>query len=139
LDQFPSLEEKLGDQFEKVCQTPMSYIFFGETNPTTFGQIEQFINPEPGPMLIMLNGHFKGGFDHGRYPDVDPDPKWGTVEDFKSMLQAIQRAGHMVMPFTLFTAIHDESYAYQNLMQKTTIDQVAAIDKNGNPMQISGC
>jgi len=135
LDEFPTLKQKLGDQFDRVSISPVQYIYFGEENPFTLKHIGDVAIKNHSPSLVMANGHFKGGFDHGHYPDVDPDPKWGTEDDYKYMIDELHDAGHLFMPFTLFAGMHSESDTYANLMSQTTIDQIAVIDRSGDPLE----
>ncbi|RMG00114.1 MAG: hypothetical protein D6741_07360, partial [Planctomycetota bacterium] len=54
----------------------------------------------PGPVIFHVAEYLHGGFDR-QYPDhLPPNPKVGTAEDLRLLIEAVRRNGHLFMPYT---------------------------------------
>ena len=135
IDVFPSLQTKLGDQFDIISKSPLySYHFGGyaEDENRTFQELPAFIEQFATPAILLLTTYYPGGY-HGYSPDyLPPDPQWGTTEELTAMIGDIQAQGKLVMPLTGPFWWHENSPTIQSLGQENIID-ISRIDEDGNP------
>ncbi|GAB6164248.1 hypothetical protein JCM19992_02480 [Thermostilla marina] len=54
----------------------------------------------PGPVIFHVAEYLHGGFDR-QYPDhLPPNPKVGTADDLRLLIETVRRNGHLFMPYT---------------------------------------
>jgi len=130
IDKFPSLQEKLGDKYEKLLKSPWFYKIF-EHNWSTFNQFAEKAPVYPHPSLLLITGSNIGGFDFGQWPDVKPDPNLGTEEEFINMIKAYQDNDVSTMLFTLLTELNPYSQSYQDILSKASLEDVVGVNEKG--------
>lgn len=126
---YPPLADKLGTELAALSRAPL-------IKADTFRPFEEWI-PDldllPSPALLHPVGFQPGGHDEN-YPDfLPPDSRWGTTDQLRTLVQAAQARGLLVMPYTNPTWWDDESPTLQNL-SSLTITDVAVLDETGQPM-----
>lgn len=134
LDEFSTPAQKLGSLYTQTINGPLYKtdavqlgIPFNEYDSKIFAKI-------PYPGIIHPVEFQPGGHDHN-YPDfLPPDDQWGTTEDMAAMFRQAQARGFLVMPYTNPTWWNDSSPTLLNLPEGITIDDIAVIDRLGNPM-----
>ena len=97
----PRLPSRLGPEAAWMSSSTLLKIDMDMT-ARTFGQIvDQVVPALPGgPSLVHPAGYEPGGFDHD-YPDLlPPDPRWGSTEAMRGLVDACHAAGHLFMPYT---------------------------------------
>ncbi len=133
LDRLISLEEKLGSLYGQVVRSPL---FKADTAQLSipFSQYDDLLSQAPTPGILHPVAFQPGEHDEN-YPDfLPPDPRWGTTEEFATMLRHAQSLGFLVMPYTNPTWWDDESPTLQNLPPGTVITDVAVLDNQGTPL-----
>ena len=134
LDELPTPAEKLGSLYMQTVSGPLYKtdavqlgLPFNEYDLKVFAKI-------PYPGTIHPVEFQPGGHDHN-YPDfLPPDDQWGTTEEMAAMFRQAQARGFLVMPYTNPTWWNDLSPTLLNLPEGTTIEDIAIIDRLGNPM-----
>ncbi len=128
-DQYLSVKQKLGNNFERVIRSPFLSVDF----ETKFTEFDNTLVLLPSPAIINPSSYYPGGFDHN-YPDfLPPDPQYGTTEELKALFERAQARGIMVMPYINPTWWDDDSPTVQNELPPLTINDIAVIEKNGQP------
>ncbi len=130
LDEFASIQQKLGDKYDTVLQSPLLHL-----DPMWvdkgFSKWPELFKRLPSPAILMLSNYYSGGF-HGHHPDyVPPDPEYGTTEELQAAIEAAHDMGLLVMPMTLPMWWHENSPTIQNLSVPLT--DVARLESLGNP------
>lgn len=133
IDTYPSLDSKLGERLFQLAEAPLIKADAHAINRSFRDWIPE-LRRLPSPALLHPVAFQPGGHDE-HYPDfLPPDPRWGTTADFLAMVSAAQDRGIMVMPYINPTRWDDESPTMQNLPSGTTIDDIAVLDRNGQPV-----
>ncbi len=130
LDSFAGVQQKLGDKYDTVLQSPLLHLdpMWLDMN---FDEWPDLFKRLPSPAIIMLSNYYSGGF-HGHHPDyVPPDPEYGTTEELRAAVDAAHDLGMLVMPMTLPIWWHENSPTIHNLSVPLT--DVARLDSTGAP------
>jgi len=136
IDEFPSLETKLGAQFEEYANSPMHFYHYQLMNSMEeahpFRELAGLVSQVTSPAIIMLTAYYTGGY-HGHSPDyLPPDPRWGTPSEFGQMISEIKAQGKKIMLFTIPVWWNTQSPTMLN-MDPEMIQEIARIDMEGNP------
>ncbi len=132
LDQFRSLEQKLGSRYTQLVQSPL---FKADTVQLgiPFSQYASILSRLPSPGILHPVAFQPGGHDEN-YPDfLPPAPTWGTTADFAAMFRQAQALGLLVMPYTNPTWWDDQSPTLQNLPAPLALKDVAVLNEQGVP------
>jgi hypothetical protein len=127
IDQYPSVVEKLGDDFNRVAKSPFLKVNF----ETRFPEYDSILERIPSPAILHpLNVH-AGGWNR-EYPDMlPPDPQLGTIEELRDLYERAQAKGFMVMPYSNPTWWDEVSPTVQNELPPLTIDGISVTGKTG--------
>lgn len=99
IDQFPSLEKKLGPELTHRLNRSV-FLKMDQSANIDLPSAIRFIDELPANALLHLAAFWPGGFDKN-YPDyLPPDPQYGTLADFKRLVAKAQARGMLVMPYT---------------------------------------
>lgn len=134
IDRFPTIQEKLGPRFDQLARAPLVKTDWNvHVRKPIRAAISDIARLSP-PVLIHPVAYQPGGHD-SNYPDVlPPDDRWGTVEEFRSFVQAAQMAGHLVMPYNNPTWWKVESPTVSNLPATLSPDAIAVRTSEGQPL-----
>jgi len=137
IQQLLSLREKTGSRFEALSQSPMLKVGIkgvgGSQGFSNYRDFEALLPDLPSPSVFHLVEYNPGAFDHN-YPDfIPPDPNYGTLDDFADLFNAARQYGLLVMPYANPTWWDDNSPTVLNQLPPLTINDIAVLDKNGNP------
>lgn len=132
IDNFPSLEEKLGIQFDTLARSPLlCYHYHIFPDPISFKDLPDLLDLYPSPALLMITSYFPGGC-HGNYPDyLPPDARFGTAEDLKNAIQEIKAQGKKVQLLTHPVWWNDKSTLVQGMSEEEITD-AAVIQMDGS-------
>lgn len=135
VDSFPSLSEKLDEQYEQIAQSPLlkadSHSLYNQYD-VLFADYEQDILANlPSPAIFHLVAYWEDEFDEN-YPDFfPPNASYGTPEEFVQMIEQAQAMNFVVMPYTNPTWWDDESPTLQKLPSPLNSADLAVRDKEG--------
>ncbi len=133
IDQFPSLAEKHGENYEVLSRAPIYNYAFPPWEPPgfVFSEFAPMLEPFPTPSIMFLISYYMYGFP-GYSPDyLPPVPFLGTTDDFKAMVASLQAQNRLVMPFTHSVYWHDQSPTLLNLPGNISLQDVALINPEG--------
>ena len=133
LDQFPSLAAKLGNRYDVIVKAPLLKADADQLAMpfTAYGDL---LAQLPSPSILHPVAFQPGGHDEN-YPDfLPPNLAWGTTEEFRAMFEEAHRLGLLVMPYTNPTWWDDESPTLQSLPPSLTINDLAVLDPDGEPV-----
>jgi len=126
------IQEKLGDLYQKVTES-VFYKINAEYVEIPFSSYVQYLAKIPYPGILHPVAYQERGFDENHPDFLPPDPMWGTTEDFIQMFKSAQAMGFLVAPYINPTWWDDESRTVRHLPSGITINDISAIDENGNP------
>ena len=130
---YPNVADKLGANFDAVARSPLVKTDFARINEP-FAAAAKGLDGLASPALIHPVAYWAPAFDR-HYPDFLPtDPRWGSTDDFNAFITAAHARGFFVMPYTNPTWWDPQSPTVQNLPAPFTLQDVAALDQNGNPI-----
>lgn len=130
---YPSLTEKLGSRLEPLSRAPLIKADAWFVNKPFQEWIPE-LDLLPSPSLLHLVAFQRGGHDEN-YPDfLPPDPRWGSTDDLRKLVEAAQERGILVMPYTNPTWWDDESPTLTHLPSSSSIADVAVLDREGQPV-----
>jgi hypothetical protein len=125
---YPCIEEKLGARFSKLARAPLVKAHIEKP----FQEYSRLLSQLDAPALIHPVAFQSPGFDRG-YPDfLPPDPRWGTIADFRSFVETAHAQGFLVMPYMNPTWWNEDSATMRNLAP-LTVAGVAVQDLKGQP------
>lgn len=130
---YRSLRQKLGTRYEQLVAAPL---YKADTRQlgVPFNAYTMILNRLPTPGILHPVAFQPGGHDEN-YPDfLPPAAAWGTTADMAAMFRQAQSRGMLVMPYTNPTWWDDESPTLRNLPSPLTINDLAALDRSGNPV-----
>ena len=91
-----TLEEKVKNP-ETLRRLKAAPLFLASGSAT---ELRNTLTLCPVPTLLHLTTYLKGGFDK-EYPDhLPPNPKFGTMADFRDLVDFAHLRGHLVCPYT---------------------------------------
>lgn len=128
IDNFHTIQDKLGQLYSKVVQSPL---FKADANQLAipFSQYPTLLSQVPSPGILHPVGFQPRGFDEN-YPDfIPPAANWGTIAEMAAMFEQAQNLNFLVMPYTNPTWWDDESPTLQSLTPPLTITDVAVLDE----------
>lgn len=134
IDAYPSLTEKLGEKAPTYFAAPMYKLDFNVLK-LKFNDLQNaVINHLNIPGMVHLVTFQTGGHDHN-YPDfVPPDTKWGTTEEFASLVSLLQSKGSLAVPYTNFSWWNINSPTFKALPKDLTLNNIADLkDDSGFP------
>jgi len=133
IDQFPSLREKLGDEFDNYAQSPMHFYHFHAVDETiSYKQVPALVNGVTIPAIVMFTNFTSGGY-FGYSPDFyPPNPDLGSPADFAEMVREIESSGLKTSAATIPGWWHKDSPTMRN-MSTESIKAVSALDMNAQP------
>lgn len=134
LDSYASLFQKLGQDYEQVVESALYRAVANELGIQFSDYADDLLALVPIPGLLHPVGYQPGGHDELQPDYLPPDPLWGTQADFVNMVQSAQSMGFLVMPYTNPTWWDDESPTLQSLPIGLSIDDLAVLDAEGNPV-----
>ncbi len=130
---LPSLQEKAGDLWDELARAPL-YKADAAHLDMPFNQYSDLLDQVPAPGLLHPVAFQLGGHDQN-YPDfLPPEPRFGTTAQMAAMFQDAQNRGFLVMPYINPTWWDDESPTLQNLPVGTSINDLAVLNSDGQPI-----
>jgi hypothetical protein len=103
IDEYASLTEKLGDDAQIYFAAPMYKLDLAVLRLKFADLQAEVIDKLEFPGMVHFVAFQLAGHDKN-YPDfIPPDPKWGTTEDFASLVSAIHEVGSLAVPYTNFS------------------------------------
>ncbi len=138
IDQYPSIQEKMGSGFSSIAKSPMYVIAFGQNvRLDTYPEYAPWESTHPGPGIVMLSMYYTGGY-HGHHPNYYPaEPQFGSTAEFIQVIRDIQAQGKLVMPLTLPIWWHEESQAVADVGGAAGVGSVAVMRQDGSPFYSS--
>jgi hypothetical protein len=134
IDAYPSLADKLGKKLATFVRAPLVKADLPSVE-LPFRLWGSELAKLPKPSLVHPVSFEPGGHDV-TYPDVlPPDPRWGTTEDFRAMVDQAHDLGLMVMPFTDPTFWTPTSPTVVGLQPPLTFADLAVQDQQGRPFR----
>ncbi|MCF6172164.1 MAG: DUF6259 domain-containing protein, partial [Bacteroidales bacterium] len=137
INQLPSLSEKTTGKYTALSRSPMLKVGIkgvgGSQGFSNYRDFEALLPDLPSPSIFHLVEYNPGAFDEN-YPDfIPPDPNYGTIDDFAYLFDAVHQYGLLVMPYSNPTWWDDTSPTVLNQLPPLTINDIAVLDKNGDP------
>jgi len=127
--EYPTIQEKLGARFNKVAQAPLIKAHIDRT----FRESARLLDQVEGPAIVHPVAYQAPGFDRG-YPDfLPPDPRKGTMADFRAFIEAAHARNLMVMPYINPTWWCDDAPTWKNLPPPLALKDIAVRDLDGQP------
>lgn len=135
----PSLEQKLGESYSKVAQSPLYKVDVTQMG-MKFKEYPLYLGAVPTPGILHLVAYSPGGHDRN-YPDfVPPDPYYGTTEDLAKLVAKAKEFGFVVMPYTNPTWWDTESVTLLKRPAGTLLRNLLVIDANQSELsECYGC
>lgn len=125
---YPSIAEKLGARFGKLARAPLVKAHIEQP----FQEFSKLLSQLDAPALLHPVAFQAPGFDRG-YPDfLPPDPRWGTIADFRAFVETAHAQGLMIMPYMNPTWWNQDSATMKNLAPLTAAN-VAVLDLKEQP------
>ena len=133
MDEYPSLRDKVGEQYESLAQAPLlkadSSSLYAQLMADFADYGEKIFEKLPSPAIFHLVAYWEGQFDQN-YPDFwPPNGTYGSQADFATMMEEAQAMGFLVMPYTNPTWWNEESPTLQDLPDSWTVDELLVQDK----------
>jgi hypothetical protein len=139
IDQYPSLEQKVGSRLAALAQAPLIKADLTKGVPP-FKDWESALAGLPSPSLVHPVAFGPRGFD-ATDPDVlPPDSHIGSIEDLKSAVASAHDRGDLVIPYLNVSWWNPQSPTVQGLPKPLTGPSVSVQDSGGKPAteQFSG-
>lgn len=139
LAHFPSIAQKLGADCNRIAQSPLLKADFCQLagppfNLPKFTAYDSLLAQLPSPAILHPVAFQPRCFDNN-YPDfLPPNPSFGTTTELRALFQKAQALGLFVMPYINPTWWDDESPTLRNLPPPLAINDIAVLDKNGDPV-----
>lgn len=90
----------LADKVKPATLARLKQSVLLKLNGGTFRDQAEVVSLLPAPVLIHVSNYLHGGFDK-QYPDqLPPNPALGTPAEFRQVIDAAHKAGHLFMPYT---------------------------------------
>lgn len=136
IEDYRSLEDKLGDQAAKYFGLPLYKTDISAIKDATWDNLTAgFIDKMNYNGMIHLVGFQAGGHDEN-YPDfIPPDSKWGGDSAFRQFVKAAQSKGNIVVPYTNMSWWGVSSPTLDQLPVGTTLADIMVEKENGMVMQ----
>ena len=133
MDEYPSLRDKVGEQYESLAQAPLlkadSHSLYRQLKAGFADYREKIFEKLPSPAIFHVVAYWQGQFDQN-YPDFwPPNTTYGSATEFAMMIEEAQESGFLVMPYTNPTWWNEESPTLQNLPPSLTRDELLLQDK----------
>lgn len=132
IDKYPGIKEKLGEVYSKTIKSPV-IMFVSFRLGLPLSRIPDYFHDVAKPAILHPIGYHPGGHDENSPDYLPPDIQWGTTDDFMDMTQELQSIGFLIMPYINPTFWQADSPTMKQLLQKTTMSEIAALDQNGEP------
>lgn len=132
IDAFPSVQQKVGDRFTVLAQSPLikaDMLHLDETFQSLLSKLTSL----PTPALLHLNSIQPRGHDENHPDFLPPAVSLGTLEDLQNLISTAQAHGLLVMPYSNPTWWDVESPTIRQ-MAPLTITDIAARDATGAPI-----
>jgi hypothetical protein len=130
IDQYPSLEDKLGARLDTLVRAPLIKAdLWKGLHPFKQWGPELARLPTPAllhPVAFQLHGHDQSDPDF-----LPPDPVWGTTDDLRGAVEAAQARGMLVMPYLNLSWW---TVGSTTMNAQPSIASVAALDPAGQPL-----
>ena len=108
IDGYPSLAQKVGGRLETLARAPLVKADLWKGLPP-FAAWGPTLRRLPRPSLLHPVSFQPGGHDES-FPDfLPPDPKWGSLDDFRRTVADGHGLGDLVMPYLNVSWWDDES------------------------------
>lgn len=138
INQQPSLSEKTGSKYSALSRSPMIKVSIngvgGSQGFSNYRDFEALLPGLPSPSIFHLVEYNPGAFDEN-YPNfIPPDPNFGTLDDFRYLIDAAHQYGLLVRPYSNPTWWDDTLPTVLKQLPPLTINDIAVLDKNGNPL-----
>lgn len=136
VEEFPSIKDKLGSQFDLYARSPVYGHSPQHWDPPAFyySDVPDQYETYPVPAIFFLNQYIPArcqvcqGYSPDYYP---PESLFGTVEDFLNMIDTLQSRGYLVMMNTLQFLWDVDSPTMKNLPDGLTIEDIAQLKHDG--------
>ena len=137
IDDYPSVEEKLGNQFSTYSRSPIYAYGFPHFDPPGYyyWDVQDQLKYYPGPAILIFNNYSSSACPvcPPLMPDYfPPEPMLGTLEDFQQMISDLKSEGFLIMLATHPNFWHADSPTVTNLPEGISIEDIAVLDWNGN-------
>jgi Domain of unknown function (DUF6259) len=134
IDRYPSLAEKLGARLPTLARAPLLKANLPVLEP--FRDWAPDLARLPSPLLLHPVAFTTGGHDASDPDFLPPDPRWGTNDDFRSMVEAAHARGDLVMPYLNLSWWDPNSPTMRQLPPPLQEKDVAVLDPLGDPVTV---
>ena len=132
IDEYPSLADKLGSSLAVLAKAPLVKADLWKGLPP-FREWGAGLARLPSPALVHPVAYQPRGHDENDPDFLPPDPTWGTIADFRSMIDDAHARGLLVMPYANVSWWDDGSPTLLTLPPPLTVKDVAVQDDRGEP------
>jgi len=133
VDRYPSLADKLGARLQTLARAPLIKADPWKGLPPFRGWRDE-LERLPSPALLHPVAFQPRGHDED-YPDfLPPDPRWGTLEDFRGAVDAAHSLGQLVMPYLNVSWWDDQSPSVRGLPPPLIPADIALQTTAGRPL-----
>ena len=134
IDRYPSLADKLGSRLPTLARAPLLKANLPELEP--FRDWAPDLARLPSPLLLHPVAFTTGGHDASDPDFLPPDPRWGTNDDFRRMVDAAHAHGDLVMPYLNLSWWDPNSPTMRQLPAPLQEKDVAVLDASGEPVAV---
>ena len=134
IDRYPSLADKLGSRVATLARAPLLKANLPVLEP--FRNWAPDLARLPSPLLLHPVAFTTGGHDASDPDFLPPDPRWGTSDDFRSMVEAAHARGDLVMPYLNLSWWDPSSPTMRQLPAPLQEKDVAVLDAGGEPVTV---
>jgi len=134
IDRYPSLADKLGARLPTLARAPLLKANLPLLEPFRAWALD--LARLPSPLLLHPVAFTTGGHDANDPDFLPPDPRWGTNDDFRSMVEAAHARGDLVMPYLNLSWWDPNSPTMRQLPAPLQEKDVAVLDARGDPVTV---
>lgn len=136
INDYRSLEDKLGDETKKYFELPLYKTDISAIKEANWNNLTtNFIDKMNYNGMIHLVGFQTGGHDEN-YPDfIPPDPQWGGDSAFQKFVKDAKQRGNIIVPYTNMSWWGINSPTLDQLPTGTTLANIIVEKENGRLMQ----
>ncbi|MCR2802323.1 discoidin domain-containing protein [Paenibacillus soyae] len=136
IDEYRSLDEKLGDEAKKYFGMPLYKTDISAIKDASWDRLtSDYINEMNYNGMIHLVGFQTGGHDEN-YPNfMPPDAAWGGDAAFRAFVDNARSKGNIVVPYTNMSWWGVNSPTLANLPSGTTMEDIVVKKENEALMQ----
>ena len=139
LDDFPSIQDKLGSLYDRIIHMP-EYRLVSFEVARKFSEYDSlFFTQLRTPGILHPVGYQPIGHDHYSPDYLPPDTRWCNVaanctQELAAMFNQAKGRGWLVMPYINPTWWNPDGPTLQNLPAPLTVKDISVQDRAGNPL-----